>query len=246
MVLWDYRGHGRSQRTLDPHVTDMSIARHAEDLAAVLQSIDPEEDERAVVIGHSMGCQVALEVYNRYPERIDGLVLALGTAGQALHTFFDNSASPLFFKAIHRLVFRLGPTFNEMVRPALRSPLAWLVASKLSLVDPLYASREDMTPYMEHLATLDLRLFIESVIQTDKHNAWPTLSTLDCPLLVIAAENDKFTPMWCSRKIVEDSPQAELLVLADASHAALIEQPETINHRVERFLRERVGEPSRG
>jgi pimeloyl-ACP methyl ester carboxylesterase len=56
------------------------------------------------------------------------------------------------------------------------------------------------------------------------------------PVLVIAAENDKFTPMWCSRKIVAAIPEAELLILADASHAALVEQPETINHRVARYL----------
>ena len=46
--------------------------------------------------------------------------------------------------------------------------------------------------------------------------------------------------MWCSEKVARTAPGAELMVLADASHAALIEQPETINHRVERFLRERV------
>ncbi len=46
--------------------------------------------------------------------------------------------------------------------------------------------------------------------------------------------------MWCSEKMVEDTPDAELLVLADASHAALIEQPETINHRIERFIAERM------
>ena len=38
----------------------------------------------------------------------------------------------------------------------------------------------------------------------------------------------------------DDAPGAELLVLADASHAALIEQPETINHRLDRFIRERL------
>ena len=42
-------------------------------------------------------------------------------------------------------------------------------------------------------------------------------------------------------KIASDTPGAEIMVLADASHAALIEQPSTINHRLERFIRERTG-----
>lgn len=40
--------------------------------------------------------------------------------------------------------------------------------------------------------------------------------------------------------MARDLPNAELLVLADGSHAALIEQPETINHRVDRFFQQRV------
>ena len=56
---------------------------------------------------------------------------------------------------------------------------------------------------------------------------------------LIAAERDTFTPMWLSRKMVQSIPGAEFLVLADGSHAALIEQPDTIQHRIDRFLVER-------
>ena len=93
---------------------------------------------------------------------------------------------------------------------------------------------------MEHLATLDFRLFIDNVVRSNDHDAWDLLPDMDRPTLVVAAENDKFTPMWCSKKMVSDTPGAELLVLADASHAALIEQPATITHRMERFIRERL------
>ena len=58
--------------------------------------------------------------------------------------------------------------------------------------------------------------------------------------LIVAAERDDFTPLYLSRQIADVIGGAELLVLADGSHAALIEQPETINHRLDRFIRERV------
>jgi pimeloyl-ACP methyl ester carboxylesterase len=93
---------------------------------------------------------------------------------------------------------------------------------------------------MDHMASIDIRIFLETAMQLNNHDAWDLLPDLERPLLVIAAEKDDFTPMWCSQKIVDATPGAELLVLADGSHAALIEQPETINHRIERFLRERV------
>jgi pimeloyl-ACP methyl ester carboxylesterase len=245
VILWDYRGHGRSQRKLDPHSADMSIERHADDLSTVLNAVAIAQGlaapRPAVLLGHSMGCQVALEARRRSPELVHGLVLMLGTAGKTLSTFFDWPHSPKIFRAAHIALFRAGPKGNDIVRPLLESPLAFKIATKFSLVDPFYTLAEDFLPYLEHLATLDMRLFIENVCKTNEHDAWDTLPGLDRPLLVVAGENDKFTPMWCSEKMVSDTPGAELMVLADASHAALIEQPETINHRLERFFRERTG-----
>lgn len=245
VVLWDYRGHGRSQRGLDPTRADMTVERHARDLGHVIDHLRALGlyQGPAVVVGHSMGCQVSLELRRQRPEEVAALVLALGTAGRALDTFFDWSGSPRLFKALHELIFSLGASANLLVRPLLLSPIAFPTATALRLVDPHYTRQRDLTPYMAHLATLDLRLFIENVCRLNDHDAWPALPSLGCPLLVIAAENDKFTPMWCSRKMVRDAPGAELLILADASHAALIEQPETINHRIARFLRERLGQP---
>ena len=245
VIVWDYRGHGRSDRKLDPHSADMSIERHAEDLTAVLHAVAQakgiQQPRPALLLGHSMGCQVALETRRRAPHLVHGLVLMLGTAGRTLSTFFDWSHSPKLFRAAHRVLFRAGPRGNDFIRPLLESPMAFSFATSFSLVDPFYTRAEDFLPYLEHLATLDLRLFIEGVCKTNDHDAWDLLPVLERPLLVVAAENDKFTPMWCSEKIVSSTPGAELLVLADASHAALIEQPETINHRLERFLRERTG-----
>ncbi|MEL6350111.1 MAG: alpha/beta hydrolase [Myxococcota bacterium] len=242
VILWDYRGHGRSSRNIDPEQADLSVLRHTRDAHFVVEdALRPHQD--VILIGHSMGVQVALEFRRRYPGRVQAMVLMLGTAGRALDTFFDWEHSPLVFRALRRLVSSLGPAANEIMRPALHSPLAWPVACALYLVDPLYTRREDLQRYTEHIASLDARLFIESVCQLNLHSAWESLDDIDEPVLVIAAEKDTFTPLWCSQKMVDAIDGAEMLVLADASHAALIEQPETINHRIARFFREQLNEP---
>lgn len=237
VLVWDYRGHGRSSRIRDPKATDLSVARHADDCALVMDAAGITAP--AVVVGHSMGCQVALELRRRHPARVSGVVLALGTAGKALDTFFDWGGSKALLTGMHRLAFALGAPMNLLLRPLLESPIAWTVATKAQLVDPYYTRREDLLRYLGHLSTLDQRVFWSSVLALQEHDAWGSLPTLGCPLLVIAAENDKFTPMWCSEKIAALTPGAELMVLADASHAALVEQPESLNHRVRRFIVER-------
>lgn len=236
VLLWDYRAHGRSDRPSPIADADFGIARHARDLAAVM---DAAGVPNAMLLGHSMGVQVIIEFYRLFPARVRGLVTVLGTAGRALDTFYDNPRSPAFFRAAGRLIDTLGERIHWIVRPLMESPLAWFVTRNAQLVDPYYAKREDMLKYLDHLARLDMRIFIKTVLAMNDHDAWPVLATIRVPTLVIAAEKDTFTPGWLSRKMAASIPGADFLLLADASHAAIIEQPDTIHHRVDRFLAER-------
>ena len=238
VVVWDYRGHGLSSREINARSTPLTVRRHAMDLWAVADAACPGEP--VLLVGHSMGCQVVLEAQALGPARTAGLVLMLGSAGRTLSTFFDNPRSPQFFRAVDALVRALGPRAGEAVRPLLGSPVAWWGAIGLRLVDPYYTRREDLQPYLDHLASMDFRVFTRCVRALQEHDAWPSLPGIAAPVLVVAAENDQFTPVWCSRRIAATIPGAELLVLADASHAALIEQPETIHHRLRRFIADRL------
>lgn len=236
VIVWDYRAHGRSEWPDSIADADMSIGRHAQDLVAVL---DAAGVEQTVLVGHSMGCQVIFEAYRRYPERVSGLVPMLGTAGRTLETFFDYSGSPRIFRVVAGFLDKAGFAPHFVVRPLLESPLAWGVARNFGLVDPFYCKREDLLPYLRHLSGLDLRVFLRTALMMNEHDAWDSLPNVRVPTLVVAAEKDAFTPVWLSKKMVTLIPGAEFLMLADGTHAALIEQPETILHRMDRFLAER-------
>jgi pimeloyl-ACP methyl ester carboxylesterase len=236
VLTWDYRGHGQSERPEDPYAMEVSIPRLARDLLTVL---DDAGVERAMLVGHSMGCQVIFETWRLAPARVTALVPMLGTAGRTLDTFADNPRSPVYFRYAARLVDGMGERINRLTAPVLTSPVAWWFTRVTALVDPFYADKEDMLPYLQHLATLDMRLFMRVVLATNDHDAWPDLPRVNVPVLVIAAERDAFTPMRLSRQMARDIPGGELLVLADGSHAAIIEQPDTIVHRLDRFVRER-------
>ena len=67
------------------------------------------------------------------------------------------------------------------------------------------------------------------------------LPSVQTPTLVIASEKDLFTPLYLSLEMARALPRSELLVLAEASHAAIVEHPDTINKRIERFFSETLG-----
>jgi 3-oxoadipate enol-lactonase len=72
VLVWDVRGHGRSQ----PKGTGYTLALAVADLLAILDSIGAGP---AVFVGHSNGGYIAQEIAFYHPERVLGLVLANGT-----------------------------------------------------------------------------------------------------------------------------------------------------------------------
>lgn len=238
IVLWDYRGHGHSDRNVRAGETDLRITRHAEDLMLVLDTVAPGQP--AILAGHSMGCQVVLEAWIRHRERVRALVLMQGTAGNVLDTFFSNPRSPAVVGRLREMARAAGRLSNLLVRPLLSSPMSEVFALFTNQMDKRWTAREDLENYLKHLSSMDQRVFLECVIEAQQHSAWPVLPSVNIPTLIVGAERDTFTPLPCSRRMAEEIPGADLLVLAECTHAGLIEQPAAINRRLDQFLRERV------
>jgi pimeloyl-ACP methyl ester carboxylesterase len=236
VVQWDYRAHGRS--SAGPSLEKHSIALYADDLRAMMDALHVKE---AVLLGHSMGCQVIFEFYRRWPERVRGLIPTLGTYANALDTFFNSPrASRAVFHAVRSLVMAAPGAVSAVVRASAHSRVVWDAARLLGVVHPDLCPREGMRPYMEHMGKLDLRVFFILAGDLAEYDATDLLGKIHVPTLVIAGERDLFTPLRCSYEMKERIPGAEILVVKRGSHAALIEQPELINLRVEKFLNERV------
>src|SRR5438876_1557916 len=95
IVRWHYRGHGRSGVPKDR--TRVGFDDLSSDLQAVLGATGTQE---AVLLGHSMGVQVALEYNRRHPEQVLGLALICGSHGLPLDTFHDSRMLKTVFPAL--------------------------------------------------------------------------------------------------------------------------------------------------
>lgn len=243
VVTWDYRGHGRSAPPPEPvDAADLSIARCAADLGAVLDAAGVTTPP--VLLGHSMGCQVILEHAVRHPERAKALVPMFGTFGRPLDTFLDSPWSKPAFELLHKAARAGGRAGARALLPLYDSPFAFAFGGLTGLMDRHYAGRADIDKYLEHLAALDPRVFLRMVSLAAEHTVEPQLASIHTPTLVVAGERDLFTPLHRSYFMANQIPGAELLVLADGSHAAIVEHPDAINLRIERFLAERVFAPA--
>jgi pimeloyl-ACP methyl ester carboxylesterase len=231
-ITWDYRGHGQSQ--VPEHPESLTIALCARDLWAVLERAG---FQRAVLLGHSMGSQVSLEAYRQRPDRVQALVPMLGTAGDVYRSFIGGSGLTPALRLLIELGADNAPLAEQALRGVLRLPGVWEAVRALGMVHPDLCPKEDFEPYFEHLSQLDLRGYFALARDLLSHDASDLLEQIRLPVLVVAGERDLFTPIARSREMAARIPGAELLVLREGSHAAMVEQPELLALTLEKFLR---------
>lgn len=236
-VTWDYRGHGKSGPAPDG---GFGIATCASDLLRVMDHLGIEN---AVLVGHSLGSQTILEAYRKAPQRVLALVPTLGGYGRTVETFMNTKLSLPALKAMRTLAMLSPSASKALVERVVGWRATWGVVRALGVVHPDLCPRQEMEPYLEHLARLDLRTYFQLALDLQDHDAADVLPTIRVPTLVFAGERDLFTPMAVSERMVEQIPEAELCVVPRGSHAALIEQPQLMSLRLERFLVDRLGLP---
>ncbi|CAM3397286.1 alpha/beta hydrolase [Corallococcus sp. ZKHCc1 1396] len=234
VLRWHYRGHGRSSVPEDR--TRIGMSYTCDDMARVM---DAAGLEKAVLFGHSMGVQVALEFHRRYARRVQGLVLVCGSYGMPLDTFHDSTLLKRLFPTLRRAVERFPLHTARIVHGALTTELVVQLAIRLEM-NPDLIARNDLAPYFTHLARMDPVVFVRTLDSLANHTAWDHLEHVDVPTLVVAGEKDRFTPGWLSRKMAERIPGSELLAISEGTHTAPLEVPGLVELRVERFLRERL------
>lgn len=234
VLHWHYRGHGQSGVPTDN--TRIGVSYTCGDLLALM---DKTGMKRAVLFGHSMGTQVALEFHRLYPERVQALVLLCGSFGTPLDTWHDHSLMRLAFPVIRGTVERFPRVMRAITSRTMTTELAYQLAVRTEL-NPELISREDFTPYMKHLSEMDPLYFVRTLDSLKDHSAWDHLPHVNVPTLVVGGEIDRFTPVWLARRTAEHIPGAEFVFVPGGSHTAPLERPGMVNHAIDRFLRHRA------
>lgn len=235
VITWDYRGHGRSGPPVDTkHVNVRSLV---EDCKAVCDEL---KIKKALFIGHSLGTQVVLEFYRQYPQYVGGVVSCLGTFGRPMDFFYNSSISKYLFEILSSIGLLFPKQSNFISTLLIKNPLWFQLGGLLKMINTGMANKNDAQQYMDHILSLEPEFFAKLTRSVQAHTAESVLKTITVPTLVIGGEYDTFTPVWLAKKMHRVIPNSELFIIRKGSHAALVEQPELINLRIEKFIRERI------
>ncbi|GHF88249.1 alpha/beta hydrolase [Amycolatopsis bartoniae] len=240
-VYYDHRGHGLSGAA---DAGSSTIEQLARDLDAVLRSVVPEGP--IVLLGHSMGGMVIMELAQQNPElfaeRVCGVAFLATAAGEVGSRGLPRSLLSKYNPLTRGVGGLAGwqPGLVEFVRAA-GGQLTRPAVRRLSFGSRDVPS-EVVDFLLEMLAVTPVRGLVNFVDTLGSHNRYAALAGLKhAHVLVLGGDADRFTPYSHAERIAAELPDAELARVRGAGHMVQLEQPELVNSHVIDLLQKCAG-----
>jgi esterase len=223
----DLRGHGESFWR-----GRLSLEVWCDDLRAIL---DAEGCEQALLIGHSLGAQVAVQFAARFPARVRGLVLIDPVFHDALRGAL-RAASRL--KPVLRLLIGLIRLLNALGLRRRHIPNRDLrrldEATRAKLLN--LGKQEEMvalysSPW-EDLKFFPTASFLRELLEMVR--PLPEIASLPMPILALLSTGITYTDPAVTRRILSGHPDMTVVTI-DAYHWPLTEKPAQVRSAIERW-----------
>ncbi|HEU0297428.1 MAG TPA: alpha/beta hydrolase [Anaerolineales bacterium] len=210
VIMFDVRGHGRSDKPPGPY----SVPLFATDTAELLKSLGIGS---AHVVGISMGGMIAFQLAVSAPDLVQSLVIV-------------NSGPELIVRTVRE---RIQVLQRQLIVQLLGMRRMGEVLGRRLFPKPEQTDLRTM--FAERWAENDPRAYRDALQALIGWSVADQLSDINCPTLVIAADTD-YTPVSLKEAFVAKMPHAKLAVIRDARHAVPVERPEQFNEVLSEFL----------
>ena len=213
VITYDIRGHGDS----DIGSAELSIDLFADDLIGLMDGLNIE---KAILCGLSMGGYIALHAIEKYPNRIQALILSDTQCAADSPEGIEKR-----MRAIENIEINgVGP-YAETSIPNLFAP------------ESLHQRKKEVSEIRDCI----LATSAESLVRTLKALAsrkekCSTLSDIRVPVLIIVGREDKITPVVAARLLNDKIKHSRIIVLDNAAHLTNLENPEDFNYQLKQFV----------
>ncbi len=223
----DLRGHGESFAR-----NRLNMETWCRDLLALL---DAEGCGRVVLIGHSLGAQVAVHFAARHPARVRGLELIDPVFHQALRGTLRAAslARPVIRWIVSVILFlnRLGLRRLRIPGRDLRkmdeaTRAKLLKAGKQEEMIELYSS-----PW-EDLKFFPVGSYLQELLEIIR--PLPSLTRIQAPILALLSTGITYTDPQTTRAMLAEHPRTQMVTI-DAYHWPLTENPLQVRAAIERW-----------
>lgn len=190
--------------------TQVLLTPEADTLEQAADQVLGQAPPGFALLGFSLGGMVAMQAALRAPDRIRGLALLSTTplaVAPSLHAARRAAVD-------HAQGMPMARFLREHLWPDYSSPAS--TAEHLLLAEEM----------AEALGPVAFARQTEQALR--RSDVRPHLAALTCPTLILAGERDTLCPPAAQRQLAEAMPHATSILLPEAGHFALLEQPDKI------------------
>ncbi|NOX60518.1 MAG: alpha/beta hydrolase [Chloroflexi bacterium] len=162
-----------------------------------------------VLAGHSMGGAIAQTFALRYPKRLAGLALVATGARLRVH--------PRILEGIRADKTKVAELLAEWVHGRRATP----------------AQRRQ---FVRYAMSVDTEVMYGDWTACNRFDIMGRLEDVHTPTLVIVGDQDRMTPVKYARYLADHIPDSDLVIIPDAGHMVMSEQPELTISAIAGFL----------
>lgn len=218
VFVFDLLGFADSERRIDQEV---SVALHGQVLREL---VERWELDRPAVVGHDIGGATALRAH-----LVEGVPVAKMALIDAV--VLSPWITPRT-RQMQRDVARYGPLPDDGLETSIRDHLRSATSRPLDAetFHHLFAQwegAEGQAAYLRNLTGFD---------EADTDAFEPLLPSISVPVLILWGEEDAWLPVATSERIASLIPTARRVVLPNAGHFSMEDEPEAVARELRRFL----------
>ncbi|MEJ2890804.1 alpha/beta fold hydrolase [Actinomycetospora aeridis] len=222
VITYDLLGYGDSERPLD---RDTSVGAQTDLLLALLDELGVENPS---LVTHDIGGAIGQRVAVLHPGRARRLML-IDTVS------YDSWPSETWQEIIRTRLESYASMPADEFEAMLTRQLTMTVA------DEAVMTGDDLRAFLApHRTALGRTSFFEHQVRhydsTDTEELTDRLGEIDIPVRIVWGRGDRWQPVSYAEKLAADIPGASLVVVDDAGHFLMEDDPERVTREVLDFL----------
>jgi pimeloyl-ACP methyl ester carboxylesterase len=212
LILPDLKGYGKTDYAFDK----IFIEEQALDLVILLDSL---QIEQVHLIGLSMGGQIIVEFARLFPHRTLSLILCdTEPAAETEEAYKKRLELANKIDAVGMKAYTDSEIHNYLHKNTV----------------------ENNKEVYQHLYDMMIATKKEGAVashrgRAERRNNYRFLSSIKVPTLVVAGDNDVFTPVAAMKDIADQIEGSEFVIIPGAGHMPNMEQPAIFNRAMTRF-----------
>jgi len=234
-ILLDYRGHHQSGNPSSPEY--MNLSAIAKDVSTIYHHLDI--NDRVHIWGHSMGCNVALEVALAEPDICQSLILCCGTADDPFNNMLGTNYTQVLSKKLFEFMGNYPEPVHKIWDVFRGKPMLTQITAYLAGFNRDTSTRDDIKAYAEAVCDVSSETFFALLKDMSRGATRTVLPRIKVPTLVVAGALDHVTPPSEQAALASLLPDSKYVEIPAGSHNVQLDFGEYVGLKVEEFWRER-------